>query len=192
MKRETTSPQETAALAAEVAASLPSGACLALVGELGAGKTCFVRGLVTALGGDVDDVSSPTFAIVHEHAIGDGRRLAHVDAYRLGGVDELTEVGWDELLACPETIVAVEWADRIPAAIPGDAICVHLAHLGDELRLITITQPQGGGVCRTCGEDLDGKDDLFCGERCRLADLGRWFDERFTVSRPVDADDLDD
>ena len=98
---------------------------LGLVGTLGAGKTLFVKGLAEGLGVDPALVASPTFAIVNEYSGARGTRLAHVDLYRLERADELEEVGFVDLLE-PNAVVAVEWADRFPDALPSDRLQLEL------------------------------------------------------------------
>ena len=127
----THSEAETAAAGRELAAALQRGAVVLLSGDLGAGKTAFVRGLAAGLGIDPDEVSSPTFTLVQEYR-GGRLTLYHVDLYRLqaGEVDEL---GLDELTE--EGVTAIEWADRLPRAF-GQAIAVHIDHRdGSERRL---------------------------------------------------------
>ena len=129
------SDAETEAIGAALAARLGPGARVLLYGELGAGKTAFVRGLATGLGIDPDDVSSPTFTLVQEYQ---GRLpLYHVDLYRLapGEVDDL---GLNALAA--DGVMAIEWAERMPRADPG-AIEVRLEHAGEDQRRITVTRP---------------------------------------------------
>jgi tRNA threonylcarbamoyladenosine biosynthesis protein TsaE len=131
----TRSDAETEAIGAELASSLRPGARVLLHGELGAGKTAFVRGLAAGLGVDPDEVSSPTFTLVQEYA---GRLpLFHVDLYRLapGEVDDL---GLDALAA--QGVLAIEWAERLPRADAG-AIHVRLEHAGEDVRRVTVTEP---------------------------------------------------
>lgn len=106
------------ALGREVAAGLAGGEVLALVGGLGAGKTRFTKGLVAGLG-HAGEVTSPTFALVHEYR--DGRLpVFHLDFYRLEAPEELVGIGWDEMLA-EEGVVIAEWADRFPELVPVEA-----------------------------------------------------------------------
>ncbi|MFZ5874807.1 MAG: tRNA (adenosine(37)-N6)-threonylcarbamoyltransferase complex ATPase subunit type 1 TsaE [Nitrospirota bacterium] len=100
---------------------LVGGETLALIGELGAGKTRFVQGLAEGLGVDAFRVSSPTFAIRHDHA---GRvAFLHLDFYRL---HDTAEVEWLGMLDAPDdAVVAIEWADRLPGALPDD--CLEIA-----------------------------------------------------------------
>ena len=96
---------------------------LALVGALGAGKTVFVKGLAEGLGVDPALVASPTFSIVNEYPNARGTRLAHVDLYRLERSAELEDVGFLDLLE-PDAVVAVEWGDRFPNALPADRLVI--------------------------------------------------------------------
>lgn len=104
-----------------------------LYGELGAGKTAFVRGLARGLGASPDDVSSPTFTLIQEYA---GRvTLYHVDLYRLEP-KEIPDLGLEDLVL-GDGIVAIEWADRWPGR-PDDVVEVTIEHAGEENRLIDI------------------------------------------------------
>jgi len=110
----TRSEAETAGIASDLAATLSPGAVLLLSGNLGAGKTAFVRGLAAGLGIDPEEVSSPTFTLVHEYR-GGRFTLYHVDLYRLekAAIDEL---GLEEL---HRGVLAIEWPDRLTHALPG-------------------------------------------------------------------------
>jgi tRNA threonylcarbamoyladenosine biosynthesis protein TsaE len=103
------------AFARQLAGGLEPGAVLALVGDLGAGKTHFVKGLARGLGSKAA-VSSPTFTLVHEYADGPCP-LYHFDFYRVGHLEEILAIGWDEYLDAAG-IVVVEWADRFPTLMP--------------------------------------------------------------------------
>jgi tRNA threonylcarbamoyladenosine biosynthesis protein TsaE len=94
---------------------------LLLCGPLGAGKTVFVQGLAAGLGLDPRAVASPTFVIAHEYAAPGGRRLCHVDCYRLASAGELEAAGLLDLLA-PGAVVAVEWGDRFEQALPSERL----------------------------------------------------------------------
>lgn len=129
----THSEAETATVGRELAARLQPGEVVLLFGELGAGKTAFVRGLAEGLGIDPGKVSSPTFTIVQEY--GGGRvPLLHVDLYRLES-REVDDLGLEELGA--EAVTAVEWAERLPR-IPEHAVHVTLKHAGESTRDVTI------------------------------------------------------
>jgi tRNA threonylcarbamoyladenosine biosynthesis protein TsaE len=106
------------ALGARLAATLPAGAVLLLHGPLGAGKTALVRGLATGLGLSEEDVSSPTFTLVHEYR-GGRLPLFHADLYRLPDGATLDDLGLDEVAA--DGILAVEWPERLAHVPPGAA-----------------------------------------------------------------------
>ena len=137
--RMSRSEADTMRIARDLAGTLDEApAAVLLYGELGAGKTAFVRGLVAGAGGCPEDVSSPTFVLMQEYP---GRRLVHhVDLYRLGGaeVDDLEPL-LDEMLA-GEAIVAIEWADRL-RSLPDPAVQVRIADRGGDDREITIERP---------------------------------------------------
>lgn len=141
MKKYTTNnPKETAAIAKTLAVRLRGGEVIALYGDLGAGKTTFVQALAKALGVK-KRVQSPTFILMQEYQLskrGAAKLLLHVDAYR-GDVAQFKAVGLPEYLRNPETIVLVEWADRIQALLPKKMINVRLAHRGGDMRTITVS-----------------------------------------------------
>ena len=193
--RRSSSPEETERIAAALAMRLAPGTVLALDGDLGAGKTCFVRGLARGLGADPDAVSSPTFVIEHRHAC-DAGTLVHIDAYRIRSAEDLASIGWEDLLAAGDAVIAVEWPSRIAAALPDSRIEVRIRHLAEDVREIEIERVRPGerlAACRACGTALapDG-DARFCSARCRMADLGRWFRGDYAVGRPIEEDDLMD
>ena len=130
----TRSEGETAAIASALAADLKAGAVLLLSGDLGAGKTAFVRGLAEGLGIDPGDVSSPTFTLVHEYR-GGRFTLYHVDLYRLdrAATDDL---GLDEL-GVADGVLAIEWPDRLTHALDG-ARRVSIEIIDDKRRKISI------------------------------------------------------
>ena len=118
----------TEAAGAALGACLRGGDCVALVGDLGAGKTTFVRGVARGAGAAADDVASPTFALCHEYR---GRvALLHLDLYRLDRERELDDLSFDDLLDRHDAAALVEWADRYPHRLPGDHLVVTLAHDG--------------------------------------------------------------
>ena len=125
---------ETEELGARLSARLPDGAIVAMYGDLGAGKTAFVRGMARGMGLDCR-VSSPTFTIVNEY-LGQ-RELIHFDMYRLSGADELFEIGWEDYLN-RGAVCAVEWSEKVQDAFFGDEITVTIEKLGDTRRKITI------------------------------------------------------
>ena len=121
-----TSVDDTWRLAKALVAELPQRAVLALHGDLGSGKTCFVQGIALALG-IKQPVTSPTFTIVNEYH-GD-RYLCHIDLYRLSGADEVLALGFDEYLEA-EGIVAVEWPERAEEIFPADIINISIKSRG--------------------------------------------------------------
>ncbi len=134
---DTCSAAETEAFAEEFASGLAPGALILLYGDLGAGKTAFVRGLAVGLGVDPDEVSSPTFTLVQEYR---GRlTLQHVDLYRLHPGAEVEDLALEEF-ASRGDVVAVEWADRL-VDIPPGTILVTLTDLGDTRRRIRVERP---------------------------------------------------
>lgn len=139
-KYVTRTPKETAAIAKELAARLRGGEVIALYGDLGAGKTTFAQALAKALGVK-KRVQSPTFILMQEYRLpkrGTAKLLLHADAYR-GDVAQFKAVGLTEYLRHPETIVLVEWADRIQELLPKKVINVRLAHRGGDTRSIAIS-----------------------------------------------------
>ena len=134
------SEQETEALGSRIAALLPKTAVICLYGELGAGKTAFVRGLAEGLGLKCV-VSSPTFTIVNEYL---GKRdLIHFDMYRLSSADELFDIGWEDYLK-RDAILVVEWSENVQEAFDGSEIRIELKKLSETGRLITV---EGITVC---------------------------------------------
>jgi tRNA threonylcarbamoyladenosine biosynthesis protein TsaE len=132
---QTTTESETENVAEILGRSLAPGDVVLLYGDLGAGKTAFVRGMARGLGANSDDVSSPTFTIVQEYA-GHSARLYHVDLYRLEPA-EIADLGLEDLVA-GDGIVAIEWAERWKGR-PDDAMEVRLEEAGEDRRTISIS-----------------------------------------------------
>lgn len=132
----TNSEQETEGLGEKLARKLPDGTVVAMYGNLGAGKTAFVRGMARGLGLDCR-VSSPTFTIVNEY-IG-ARSLFHFDMYRLGSADELFDIGWEDYLA-RGAVCAVEWSENVEDAFFGDEWKLTIEKLSETRRRITIEE----------------------------------------------------
>jgi tRNA threonylcarbamoyladenosine biosynthesis protein TsaE len=132
--RVTASEEETQAVARELSATCRAGDVVLLSGDLGAGKTTFVRGLAEGLGIDPREVSSPTFTLVHEYR-GNGLTLYHADLYRLerAATDDL---GLEEI-GVKDGVLAIEWPDRLTHELPG-ATLVRLDVVDDASRRITI------------------------------------------------------
>ena len=137
----TSSEDETSAAGERLGAALQAGAVVLLYGDLGAGKTAFVRGLARGLGAPDEEVTSPTFTIVQEYP---GRvTLYHVDLYRLEE-REVDDLGLEELVL-GEGIVAIEWAERWRGR-PDDGIEVRIQDVGDDARRIRISAAPPGAV----------------------------------------------
>ena len=127
------SPAETIALARTIAATLRRGAVLALSGDLGAGKTHFVKGLAAGLG-TAASVTSPTFTLLHEYP-GGRLPLYHFDFYRLDDADEALKIGLDEYLDGDGACV-IEWAEKFPALLPPHTRWLRFSHRKDGARVI--------------------------------------------------------
>ena len=136
----TNSERETEEIGRRFAEKLPGGTVVAMYGDLGAGKTAFVRGMARGLGLDCR-VSSPTFTIVNEYL--GPRELIHFDMYRLSGADELFDIGWEDYLA-RGAVCAVEWSENVEDAFFGDEVRVTIEKLSDTGRKITI---EGAEIC---------------------------------------------
>lgn len=127
------SATETQGIARRLGALLVEGDVVALDGDLGAGKTCFVQGLAEGLGIE-GPVTSPTFILMREHP--GSPPLCHADAYRLGSALELEDLGLEDILA--RCVLAIEWAQRVEDALPEDRVNVHLRRTGEECRQIDL------------------------------------------------------
>jgi tRNA threonylcarbamoyladenosine biosynthesis protein TsaE len=178
--RRSSSPDETERLGAALAMRLAPGMLVTLDGDLGAGKTCFVRGLARGLGADPAEVSSPTFVLEHRYAdAGGGTVLVHIDAYRIRSAHDLA---------------SIEWPSRIAPALPDHRVEVRIRHAGEDVREIEIEdiRPSSRAThCATCGTALPAAGDArFCSDRCRMGDLGRWFRGDYAIGRPIEEDDL--
>ncbi len=131
------SPADTHRLAAEILTTLPNRAVLALHGDLGSGKTCFVQGLAEAMG-ITEPVTSPTFTLVNEYK--GERLLTHVDLYRLTNPDEALAMGFEELVEA-DGITAVEWAERAEDLLPAGTVHLRFRTPEDgKSRVITIEE----------------------------------------------------
>ena len=136
-RQTTATPEETAAAGEALGRTLGASDVVALYGELGAGKTCFVQGLVRGL--DVAaHATSPTFVLVNEYR---GRLpVHHVDAYRTSSLTELMDLGVLDLIG-GDGVTLVEWADKAEALLPERTVRVRIDGVGDEPRVITIARP---------------------------------------------------
>ncbi|MEC5126940.1 tRNA (adenosine(37)-N6)-threonylcarbamoyltransferase complex ATPase subunit type 1 TsaE [Verrucomicrobiales bacterium BCK34] len=131
---ETATEEEMIAAGRAFSDSLEAGDVVALVGDLGAGKTHFSKGVVSGLGAK-GEVTSPTFSLVHEYP---GGRLPvfHFDFYRIDSPDELIRIGWDEYLD-EDGIILVEWADKFPELLPEGMIPLHFSIEADGAHTVT-------------------------------------------------------
>jgi tRNA threonylcarbamoyladenosine biosynthesis protein TsaE len=126
------SESDTRAAGRHLAGEIAPGTIVLLYGDLGAGKTVFVKGLAEGLGLDPDAVSSPTFTIVQEYR-GPAVTLQHVDLYRLSP-REVEDLALEDLMT-PSTVMAIEWAERLPGVPFGRVVEVRLEHDGDSRRI---------------------------------------------------------
>ena len=197
----TQSHSQTEEVAAMLATLLVGGETIALRGDLGAGKTCFARGLASGLGCDERQVSSPTFIVLQRYR---GARidLVHVDAYRLSNPEQLRDSGLE--LGALDCVAAIEWSERVESELPADTITVSLVATSATDRAITINAPANfierigwsmrARPCAICKAPVAflGETKPFCSKRCRDVDLGRWIDGRYQISRPIEQTDLDE
>ena len=133
------SPEETFEFAYRIGEQLQSGAILLLSGDLGAGKTVFTKGLAAGLGIDPADVASPTFTLINQH---DGRlRLVHIDLYRLeGGAEVWYSLGLDEIVGDSESVVVIEWAERLGDFKLGPSHTVEIKVIGEHDRELALRE----------------------------------------------------
>ena len=135
MKKELHGEKGTLRFAKEFAKTLKGGDTIALIGELGAGKTTFARGLAKAFGVK-ERITSPTFVYMHVHKTRKENILfVHADAYR-GDADTLREIGIGEYLADPKAIVVIEWADKVNGILPEDTVTLKFSHLEGGVRVV--------------------------------------------------------
>jgi len=136
----TNSAAETVELGKRIGALLKGGEVIALVGNLGTGKTHLIKGIAAGLGANESDaVSSPTFVLVNEYFGRDGLiHIYHIDAYRMKSVKEFQSLGFDEY-CCSDSVVLVEWADKVMTAVEEfDPMMVRLEHINENQRRIVI------------------------------------------------------
>ena len=133
----TESEDETIALGERLAFDLPRRAAVLLIGNLGAGKTTLAKGIVKGLGAATpEEVASPTFTLIHEY--GAGRKVYHVDLYRLEGASEAARIGLDELFD-REAVVLIEWGERFPELMPPERFEIRIRAAAGDQREITVT-----------------------------------------------------
>lgn len=130
----TQSEDETIALGEKLAAELPGKAVVLLIGNLGAGKTTLAKGIVKGLGAaHPDEVSSPTFTLIHEYGPG----VYHVDLYRLDRAEQVATIGLEELFE-KAAVVLIEWGERFPELMPEERIEIRLRAIAESEREIVI------------------------------------------------------
>ena len=136
-------PEDTFALGERLGRELRGGDVVLLRGGLGAGKTLFTKGAVQSLGFDVDEVTSPSFALVNLYKT-ERHNIYHIDLWRINeGSDAAFAVGLDEILDDPDGIVLIEWAERLgDVQLRANVISVTIAGDGDDPRHITISRPE--------------------------------------------------
>jgi tRNA threonylcarbamoyladenosine biosynthesis protein TsaE len=156
---ESASPEESLRAGEALGRFLRPGDLVALFGELGSGKTLFVRGIAMGLGCRPEDVHSPSFTLVNEYdgvgneaAVTSPWRLAHIDLYRIRSEADLPGIGWDEYLSV-RYIVAVEWAERAVRSLPRDHLRVRLDARGGDRRHVS-AQATGSRSARILREWL--------------------------------------
>ena len=134
----TESEEETIALGEKLASELPVRAVVLLIGRLGAGKTTLAKGIVKGLGAALpDDVSSPTFTLIHEYSAG----VYHIDLYRLDTAAQVATLGLDEIFD-RRAVVLIEWGERFPELMPADRIEISLKATGESSREIAVQWSQ--------------------------------------------------
>ncbi len=128
---------QTKELAKQIASNLKGGEVICLMGELGVGKTYFVKFFAEALGVKGEEVISPTFVYWRKHQ-GSDFRLDHFDFYRLESENEADDIGLDEALEDKDSIAIIEWADRVKERLPQDRIDIYIEYLGESERQFKI------------------------------------------------------
>jgi tRNA threonylcarbamoyladenosine biosynthesis protein TsaE len=137
LRFETHSDEETREAGRQIAAWLPAQAVVALVGDLGAGKTTLTQGIAEGRGAArAEDVSSPTFTLIHEY--GEPVRVYHVDLYRLETAEQARRLGLEDLFD-QAALVVIEWGDKFPELLPENAFRITLTSTGDEDRVVEVT-----------------------------------------------------
>ncbi len=213
-ERVSESLEHTSVIAKDFAAVLRRGDLVRLVGEMGAGKTTFVREVAGAMGADVSMVSSPTFVLMNIYPCkvgGEDGAIAHLDCYRFGDSDELEALGWDRV--CDDgSVRLVEWPERIDEVLGDEeadqSVCtITISHVDEGVRGFVIEVPDSW-MERASAMALKARDAVKCpvtgkavhpecpswpfvSEQARLSDLHGWMNEKFTITRPIEQADLD-
>jgi tRNA threonylcarbamoyladenosine biosynthesis protein TsaE len=142
----TKSDEETVALGRQLSKELPPKATVLLIGNLGAGKTTLAKGIIQGRGAAApEDVSSPTFTLIHEYgSAGQGNLVYHIDLYRLDSPREIATLGLDEIFD-RDALVLIEWGERFPQLMPADRYEIHLTRLSEDERRIEVHPPHSLG-----------------------------------------------
>lgn len=208
IERPCHSLESTEQLAADLAVVLRAGDTVRLDGEMGAGKTTFVRAVAQAMGVDPDAVSSPTYVVMNVYPTRRGLPpIAHLDCYRLGSDDELPALGWDRV-SDGSSVVLIEWAERIEDALPDHTARIAITPIGENARSFELTLPRSwetragfpglesrpDTTCPVTGKPVRGDSPTwpFADEHARMADLHGWISGAYTISRPIEQRDLDE
>lgn len=139
---ETGSDEETRALGRQLAQMLPEQAVVLLIGDLGAGKTTLAKGIVEGRNAAAaDDVSSPTFTLIHEY--GNPVTVYHVDLYRLETLEQARRLGLEELFDRP-ALTLIEWGERFPELLPSERIEIQINYASEDNRVIEISSRKAG------------------------------------------------
>jgi tRNA threonylcarbamoyladenosine biosynthesis protein TsaE len=214
--RDSSCEAYTRGLGEGLASLLRGGDAVLLVGGLGAGKTTLTRAIVGGLGGNAGLVSSPTFVVINQYDVPASKmqgplRVAHVDAYRLGGVEELDALGWDRYFTgrAPhaDVVAIVEWPSKLADEAPEPAAVIEIEPIGPSSRRMVVRMPEDWkdrpgfqefverepARCRTTGAWISPTHRTypFANERARDADLHRWFSGQYKISREATAEDID-
>jgi tRNA threonylcarbamoyladenosine biosynthesis protein TsaE len=137
---DTNSEEETIEWGRRIARDLPRRAVVLLIGNLGAGKTTLAKGIVSGLGAaEPEDVSSPTFTLIHEYG---GGRVYHIDLYRLDRPEQVATLGLEEIFD-REAVVLIEWGERFPELMPSDRYEIKLEATSHGARRIMIERRDG-------------------------------------------------
>ncbi len=143
MKVKTHSSEETKRVAFDLAKKITPGTVLCLYGDLGAGKTTFTQGLAEYFG--IKRIISPTFVLIRQYPLKNFKlkTLYHIDLYRLDSLEEVKNLGIEEIMADKNNLVVIEWADKLKELLPKNRIDIYFKYASESEREITIILPSG-------------------------------------------------